>query len=109
VDLQTRSAGTCAHVAPLTGVAFRAIGLPLETIQRAVLYAAARGVVSAAVRLGIAGSYEAQRLLFESAPTLEAVAFSCRDWSEADLAQTEPILDLLQAAHVRLYSRLFQS
>jgi urease accessory protein len=107
--LQTRSAGTCAHVAPLTGAAFRAIGLPLETIQRAVLYAAARGVVSAAVRLGVAGSYEAQRLLFECVPTLEAVASRCRDWSEADLAQTEPVLDLLQAAHARLYSRLFQS
>jgi urease accessory protein len=108
-DLQARSAGTCAHVAPLTGAAFRAIGLPLETVQRAVLYAAARGVTSAAVRLGIAGSYEAQRLLFDAAPSLETIAISCRDWTEHDLAQTEPVLDLLQAGHARLYSRLFQS
>jgi urease accessory protein len=109
VELQTRSSGTRAHVAPITGAAFRAIGLPLETIQRAVLFAAARGVTSAAVRLGIAGSYEAQRLLVDCAPSLEAVASRCRDWGEDDLAQTEPVIDLLQSAHARLYSRLFQS
>jgi urease accessory protein len=97
------------HVAPITGAAFRAIGVPLETVQRAVLFAAARGVTSAAVRLGIAGSYEAQRLLFDCGPLLDRVASRCRDFDEEDLAQTEPILDLLQSAHGRLYSRLFQS
>jgi urease accessory protein len=98
-----------AHVAPLTGAAFRAIGVPLETIPRVVLFVAARGVVSAAVRLGIAGSYEAQRLLFDCGPLLDTMSSRCRDWTEHDLAQTEPTLDLLQAAHGRLYSRLFQS
>jgi urease accessory protein len=109
MKLQQRSLGTCTHVAQLTGAALGALGLPLETVQRAALYAAARGVVSAAVRLGIAGSYEAQRLLFECGPTLEAMAVRCRDWTEQDLAQTEPLIDLLQAGHARLYSRLFQS
>jgi urease accessory protein len=97
------------HVAPVTGAAFRAVGLPLDTVQRAVLFAAARGVTSAAVRLGIAGSYEAQRLLFECGPLLDEVASRCRAWDDEDLAQTEPIIDLLQSAHARLYSRLFQS
>jgi urease accessory protein len=97
------------HVAPITGAAFRAVGLPLDTVQRAVLFAAARGVTSAAVRLGIAGSYEAQRLLFECGPLLDDVASRCREFDEDDLAQTEPIIDLLQSAHARLYSRLFQS
>ncbi len=97
------------HLAPIAGVAFRAIGVPLDTIQRAVLFAAARGVTSAAVRLGIAGSYEAQRLLFDCGSSLDAVAARCRDYGENDLAQTEPIIDLLQSAHARLYSRLFQS
>jgi urease accessory protein len=97
------------HVAPITGAALRIVGLPLDTVQRAVLFAAARGVTSAAVRLGIAGSYEAQRLLFECGPLLDDVASRCRVWDEEDLAQTEPIIDLLQSAHARLYSRLFQS
>jgi urease accessory protein UreF len=37
------------------------------------------------------------------------MAAACADWSDGDLAQTEPLIDLMQAAHARLYSRLFQS
>ena len=107
--LATRANATCAHVAPLSGVTFRAIGLALATVQRIVLYGTARGVLSAAVRLGIAGSYEAQRMQFECGPWLEQMAGRCADLSEHDLAQTAPVLDLLQSGHDRLYSRLFQS
>ena len=107
--LQTRALVTCAHLAPLSGVVFRAIGLSLPTAQRVILYSAARGVLSAAVRLGITGSYEAQRLQSACVPWLERVVARCGDLSVDDLAQTAPVLDLLQAGHDRLYSRLFQS
>lgn len=98
-----------AHLAPVSGVVFRAIGLPLGTAQQIVLYATARGVLAAAVRLGIAGSYEAQRLQCACAPRLEAVLQTCAALDADDLAQTAPIIDVLQAGHDRLYSRLFQS
>jgi len=107
--LQVRADAMCAHVAPVAGAAFCAIGLPLSTVQRVVLYGAARGVLSAAVRLGIAGSFEAQRLQYECSPCLERIADRCGALSIDDLAQTAPVLDLLQAGHDRLYSRLFQS
>jgi len=107
--LQTRANATCAHVAPLSGATFRAIGLSLSTAQRVVLYATARGVLSAAVRLGIAGSFEAQRMQYECGPRLDRLADRCSTLSRDDLAQTAPVLDLLQAGHDRLYSRLFQS
>jgi len=107
--LQARAEATCAHVAPVAGAAFCAIGLPLPTVQRVVLYGAARGVLSAAVRLGLAGSFEAQRLQYECSPWLERIADRCGALSIDDLAQTAPVLDLLQAGHDRLYSRLFQS
>jgi urease accessory protein len=107
--LQARADAMCAHVAPVAGAAFCAIGLPLPTVQRVVLYGAARGVLSAAVRLGIAGSFEAQRLQYECSPWLERIADRCGALSIDDLAQTAPLLDLLQAGHDRLYSRLFQS
>jgi urease accessory protein len=107
--LQARADATCAHVAPVAGAAFCAIGLPLPTVQRVVLYGAARGVLSAAVRLGIAGSFEAQRMQYECSPWLEKIADRCGAHSIDDLAQTAPVLDLLQAGHDRLYSRLFQS
>lgn len=107
--IQSDVASTCAHVAPLTGVVFRALGVPRETAQRIVLYGAARGVLSAAVRLGVTGSYDAQRL--QSAVGLWSAGVAARyaDIDEHDLAQTAPIVDVLQGAHDRLYSRLFQS
>jgi urease accessory protein len=108
-DVAKRAQSLCAHVAPVTGVTFRATGLPLATVQRVTLYATARGVLSAAVRLGIVGSYEAQRMQHACGHTLERLAARCADLSEHDLVQTAPVVDLLQAGHDRLYSRLFQS
>lgn len=99
----------CAHVAPLTGFVFGALGIGLETAQHIVLYTSARGVLSAAVRLGITGSYDAQRLQAESAAWMASVQSRYRDAEPRDLAQTAPLVDIFQGAHDRLYSRLFQS
>jgi urease accessory protein len=73
------------------------------------LYATLRGLASAAVRLGIIGTYAAQRLQVDCAAELDVVLERCACLRDADIAQTAPILDLLQAGHDRLYSRLFQS
>jgi urease accessory protein len=107
--LDLRVQDTCAHVAPVSGAVFRTLGLPRRDTQRVMLFGTARGVLSAAVRLGIVGSFEAQRLQQESAPWLERVATQCAELTASDLAQTAPIVDILQAGHDRLYSRLFQS
>lgn len=101
--------GRSAHVAPVSGAVFRVLGLSRRTAQRVILFGGARGVLSAAVRLGIAGGYEAQRLQSDCAPWLEHVLGRCGQLGVEDLAQPAPDLDLLQAAHGRLYSRLFQS
>ena len=98
-----------AHVAPVSGVVFRAIGLPRETAGRVVLHGAARGVLSAAVRLGIVGGYRAQRMQHEAQADLDATFRTCSALAAEDICQTAPIPDLLQGAHDRLYSRLFQS
>jgi urease accessory protein len=109
MELKARAATMHAHVAPWSGVVFRELGVPLATTQRVILFGAARGVLSAAVRLGIVGSFEAQRLQSDVAPRLDEVALRSATLDADDLAQTAPILDLLQSAHDRLYSRLFQS
>ena len=108
-ELHARAEVTRSHVAPLTGVVFRTLGLAEEIAQRAVLYGAARGILSAAVRLGIVGSYRAQRMQHEAAGSLDATLERCRGLAAEDICQTAPVLDLLQGAHDRLYSRLFQS
>ena len=99
----------CAHLGPVAGVVFRTVGVPLATAQQLVLFGTARGVLSAAVRLGILGSYEAQRLQVECVPLLEDCCARSAGFDEEDLTQVAPIPDLLQATHDRLYSRLFQS
>ena len=88
---------------------FAALGVPLDTTQRVVLFTASRGVLSAAVRLGVTGSYDAQRLHSECAAFSATVLARYRDVGPTDLAQTAPFIDILQGAHDRLYSRLFQS
>jgi len=108
-SLHARVETTCAHAAPVAGAVFRTIGLARGSAQRVILFGTARGVLSAAVRLGIVGSYEAQRLQHDCAPWLEHVASECAHAAAADLAQTAPLIDLVQAGHDRLYSRLFQS
>ena len=107
--IQSRCLQLFAHAAPITGVVFAALGVPLETTQRLVLYGAARGVLSAAVRLGVVGSYDAQRLQSECAGWSAQVLLRYRDAGPADLAQSAPVLDVLQGEHDRLFSRLFQS
>ena len=108
-DLDRVLRTTCVHAAPATGTVLRTLGVPLATIQRLMLFVTARSVFSAAVRLGIVGSYEAQRLQYEAGRDIDDVLSRCADLDEDGLAQAAPIVDVLQGAHDRLYSRLFQS
>jgi urease accessory protein len=108
-DLDSRTRVLRGHSAPLAGAVGRALDLPLEVTQRLFLFQTARGIVAAAVRLGIIGSYEGQRLQSECGSSLDAVLARCGALDERHLAQTAPVVDILQSAHDRLYSRLFQS
>lgn len=107
--IQTAARPLAGHYAPLAGAVLRTLDVPLAEAQQLLLYTAARGLLSAAVRLGITGPYGAQRLQFESHHDLAAVLGRCASLRDGDVAQTSPIADLLQASHDRLYSRLFQS
>jgi urease accessory protein len=103
------AAGLRLHVAPLWGAVCRALSVPAEDAQRLLLWTVARGVLSAAVRLGAAGTHEAQAMLAGLTPALDEVHAACAGLGPDALAQTSPVADLLQGAHDRLYSRLFQS
>jgi urease accessory protein len=108
-DLEARARVLKAHVAPLAGATLRAMDVELATARQVVLYVTVRSVVAAAVRLGMVGNYEAQRIQYEATLELDAVLDRCRGLDEDAIAQIAPVHDLLQAAHDRLYSRLFQS
>jgi urease accessory protein len=107
--MKRQGAGTWAHVGPVAGLVFRHLGVPAGTARRMLLFGTVRGVLAAAVRLGIVGGYEGQRLQFEAGEMLERLARRAEGLMSGDLAQTAPVPDLLQMGHDRLYSRLFQS
>ncbi|MGK4002517.1 urease accessory UreF family protein [Sorangium sp. So ce1036] len=109
LDAAVRAREAIGHHAPMFGAALGALGVPREEAQAVYLHAALRGVVSAAVRLGLVGPLEAQRLQLDSAPLLDAVLAECEGRGLDELAQPAPLLDLFGAAQDRLYSRLFQS
>ena len=68
VALEARARNLHAHCSPLAGAIFEAMTLDLSTAQRIVLYLNLRGVLSAAVRLGIVGNFEAQRIQYRVEP-----------------------------------------
>ena len=107
--LHAQTAGLKLHFAPLWGAVWRALGLGLHDAQRVLLWSTARNVLSAAVRLGLVGTHEAQALLAQLGHVLDEVHRACGGLGVEDLAQAAPLADLLQGTHDRLYSRLFQS
>jgi urease accessory protein len=108
-DLEQRAAALCGHLAPLFGASTRALACPKPEAQNLFLHLTARGVVSAAVRLGIIGPYAAQHMQADCVVDFERVLSRCSRLTEDDIAQTAPLIDVVQGTHDRLYSRLFQS
>jgi urease accessory protein len=97
------------HFAPAFGAVARALGVSRSGAARLFFFQHLRGLVAAAVRLGIAGPMEAQALQHRLAPRAQSVLSRCEMLAVADIAQTAPLLDLWQGTQDRLYSRLFQS
>lgn len=97
------------HLAPTFGVILAALGLPGDIAARLYLYITLRSSISSAVRLNVVGPLEAQAIQYRLASLVASLSRRSAEFALADAAQTAPILDLLQAAQDRLYSRLFQS
>jgi urease accessory protein len=106
-DLDARARVAYGHHPPSAGAALRALDVPIADAQRFVLFAASRGVLAAAIRLGIVGPFRAQQLQHDCGGCLAEVLSACA--SRVEITQTAPIADILHAAHDSLYSRLFQS
>ena len=97
------------HFAPVFGVATRALQIALSSAQRLFLFLALRTLVASAVRLGIVGPLESQAMQARLTPHAERVRRRCAGIRSDDASQVSPLLDILQGAHDRLYSRLFQT
>jgi urease accessory protein len=97
------------HLAPMFGFVTRAVGVARDEALATFLHLGVRGALSAAVRLGCIGPSEGQALHHRLHPVLEAALARARTFTIDDVAQTAPLVELVQATHDRLYSRLFQT
>ncbi|CEG67116.1 hypothetical protein RMATCC62417_03585 [Rhizopus microsporus] len=97
------------HFAICFGLVCRCLDVDLENTLHLWLYLFARTIYSSAVRLNIIGPYEAQRLLLESRGPVEEIIHHTKNMTIEDCCQTNPLLDVCQGMHDRLYSRLFNS
>jgi urease accessory protein len=94
------------HFAPVFGFAAARLGISKDESRRLFVFLGLRDLFSAAVRLGLLGTYQAQRLQAGLSRKLdEALA----EPGDGEPVQTSPLLDMFQGAHDRLEARLFQS
>ena len=91
------------------GAVGSALGLAPARIGRMFLFTTLRAFTSSAVRLGVIGPLESQRLQFDLYPELDRVLARCAGLTPADAAQTSPLAELIHGTHDRLYSKLFVS
>jgi urease accessory protein len=97
------------HFAPTFGSVLRELQITHEMCVRLFLFMSLRGLIGAAIRLGIVGPMQAQELQVELNPHAESIAASCASLGLDQLTQTSPLLEVFQGAHDRLYSTLFQT
>ena len=108
-ELRNQARELNGHFAPAFGVVTRLLEIQRSLALRLYLFLQLRGTISAAVRLGIIGPIAAQGLQHRLSAVAEEVATRNEQRTTDHIAQTAPLLDILQGAQDRLYSRLFQS
>jgi urease accessory protein len=100
------------HFLMAFAAALRAAGFPLSEAQSLLLHMALRDQLGAAVRLGLIGSLQAQRLHREhitAGGNLLAARARRIAAGHAAAERGAPMIELGQASHPHLYSKLFQS
>lgn len=104
-----RGGHAAGHLAPVFGIVARAVAVDIHRTARLFMFGHVRGLISAAVRLGIVGPIQGQTIQARVASDAERMVELGMSLPVESSAQTSPMLELLASAHDRLYSRLFQS
>ncbi|HEY3855416.1 MAG TPA: urease accessory UreF family protein [Verrucomicrobiae bacterium] len=97
------------HFAPAFGAVSRNLSVEESTTTQLFAFQSLRGVVAAAVRLGIVGPMEAQAIQHRMSTRVAEIFEFVGEVKIDDIASTSPLLEIWQATQDRLYSRLFQS
>ncbi|KAI2473817.1 hypothetical protein F4781DRAFT_4273 [Annulohypoxylon bovei var. microspora] len=100
-----------AHLAPLFGAVAALCGLTLRQASYVFMLSHVKALVSAAVRAGQFGPYQAQRILAGAQVQAYLQAAIDREWLTPveSAGQSVPVMDLWFGRHELLYSRIFNS
>ncbi|MBV8935775.1 MAG: urease accessory protein UreF [Alphaproteobacteria bacterium] len=91
------------------GAAMARAGIPLQWALTGYLQAMAANLVSAALRLGVIGQTDGQRILAALEPTISAAATSAMTRDADAFGSAAFALELASMAHETQYTRLFRS
>jgi urease accessory protein len=97
------------HLAPVFGLAAGFLGLSRRDTASAYLYITLRDQAGAAVRLGLLGPQDAQRALRGPLDQMDEVVERVVGMQYHEAYKVASILEIAQARHHSLYSRLFQN
>jgi urease accessory protein len=97
------------HYVPVFGAVCRMLGVSLTEARRMFLFITIRDLIAAAVRLNLMGTFQGQGVLHQLSAWARRVDEDTAHLALEDVAQTAPLIDILQATHDRQYSKLFQS
>lgn len=84
------------------------MGIKLEIVRRMFMFIGLRGLLSSAIRLNLVGPIEGQNVHYKFSLFIEALLREPIEDTEG-IFQTFPLLDIVQGAQDRLYSRLFNT
>jgi urease accessory protein len=101
--------GPPGHTAVAQGLTYAAAGVSARTAALAAGAALASGTVTAAMRLGLIGHGDAQRLLLAAHPVIAAAVDRAEICDPFDLRPSAPMLDIALARHERADVRTFAS
>ena len=97
------------HFAPTFGVVVAVLDMSYEHAAVAYCYMSMRDQIYAAVRLGLLGPNEAQRLLVQQVDRCGRLISSAPELTYHQAYKSCSVLEIAQAHHEHLYTRLFQS
>ena len=109
IDEACRARRLRVHLAPAFGATMRALEVARRDALAMHLHVALRGALSAAVRLGLVGPNEAQRMTVARAALLERVLGACENVPPREAAQCAPLVDWIGGTHDLLDTKMFVS
>lgn len=101
--------GLPLHFLMAFAASLRALGFSLAEAQSLLLHMALRDQLGAAVRLGLIGSLQAQGFHSRFLAPAEALRIRHGSLTHHRSVKTAPMIEMGQAGHPYLYSKLFQS